>query len=189
MRFSWKWSLLVLGFAVWGCGPPEVVEVVLPGTKPEIVIPEGEQAEALGEQAAMGAVQPPTPPLGNELKPAVPTNPGQTVTTESKLTYETIKPGSGPEIKSGQLAKVHYVGTLLDGKKFDSSRDRGEPYEFRVGVSQVIQGWHQGVVGMKVGEVRKLTIPPDLAYGPQGQPPVIPPNATLVFEIELLGVE
>jgi FKBP-type peptidyl-prolyl cis-trans isomerase len=80
------------------------------------------------------------------------------------------------------------VGTLTDGKKFDSSRDRGKGFQFRLGAGEVIAGWDQGVAGMKVGQVRKLTISPDLAYGAGGFPPVIPPNSTLVFEVELLGV-
>jgi len=106
----------------------------------------------------------------------------------SDLQIETLKPGTGAEAKSGDRVTVHYVGTLLDGKKFDSSRDRGEGFKFHLGKGQVIQGWDKGVAGMKVGELRKLTIPSDLAYGARGFPPVIPPNSTLVFEVELLGV-
>ncbi len=100
-----------------------------------------------------------------------------------------IKDGTGAEAASGHTVSVHYVGTLTDGSKFDSSRDRGQPFSFRLGAGQVIRGWDQGVAGMKVGEVRKLTIPHELAYGDRGYPPVIPPRATLVFEVELLGVK
>lgn len=104
------------------------------------------------------------------------------------LQMETMKPGTGAEANAGQRVTVHYVGTLTDGKKFDSSRDRGRGFTFTLGKGEVIKGWDQGVAGMKVGEVRKLTIPPDLAYGARGFPPVIPPNSTLVFEVELLGL-
>ena len=106
----------------------------------------------------------------------------------SELQIETLKPGTGAEAKAGDRVTVHYVGTLTDGKKFDSSRDRGEGFKFTLGQGQVIQGWDKGVAGMKIGELRKLTIPPQLGYGARGFPPVIPANATLVFEVELLKV-
>lgn len=105
------------------------------------------------------------------------------------LQIDDIKMGTGAEAKSGQTVTVHYVGTLTDGSKFDSSRDRGRGFTFHLGAGQVIKGWDQGVVGMKVGGVRKLTIPPELGYGTRGFPPVIPPNSTLVFEVELLDVK
>jgi FKBP-type peptidyl-prolyl cis-trans isomerase len=96
--------------------------------------------------------------------------------------------GTGAEAATGNLVKVHYTGTLEDGTKFDSSLDRGEPFEFPIGQGQVIKGWEEGVVGMKVGGKRKLVIPSDLGYGDAGSPPKIPGGATLVFEIELLEV-
>jgi FKBP-type peptidyl-prolyl cis-trans isomerase len=95
--------------------------------------------------------------------------------------------GSGPEARAGARVEVHYTGWLLDGKRFDSSRG-GSPFTFELGAGQVIKGWDQGVAGMKVGGRRKLTIPPELAYGLRGFPGVIPAQATLVFEVELLGV-
>jgi FKBP-type peptidyl-prolyl cis-trans isomerase len=103
---------------------------------------------------------------------------------------EDMKVGEGAEVKAGDTVSVHYTGTLTNGTKFDSSLDRGEPFEFTVGAQQVIQGWDQGLLGMKVGGKRKLTIPPELAYGATPPPgSIIPPNATLVFEIELLEIK
>jgi FKBP-type peptidyl-prolyl cis-trans isomerase len=106
----------------------------------------------------------------------------------SGLEMQDLRAGTGAEAHVGDTVKTHYVGTLLDGTKFDSSRSRGTPIVVRIGVGQVIKGWDEGIVGMRVGQVRVLKIPPDLAYGRAGSPPVIPPNATLVFEIELLDV-
>lgn len=104
------------------------------------------------------------------------------------LEIEELEQGMGAEAKSGDTVKVHYTGWLTNGQKFDSSVDRGQPFSFVLGRSQVISGWDQGVAGMKVGGKRKLTIPPDMGYGARGYPPVIPPNSTLVFDVELLGV-
>jgi FKBP-type peptidyl-prolyl cis-trans isomerase len=106
----------------------------------------------------------------------------------AELVKEDLVVGTGAEASKGNTVSVHYVGTLLDGKKFDSSRDRSEPFSFKLGAGMVIQGWDLGVAGMKVGGKRKLTIPSNLGYGDRGYPGVIPPRATLVFEVELLGV-
>jgi FKBP-type peptidyl-prolyl cis-trans isomerase len=105
-----------------------------------------------------------------------------------KLEKKDLKVGTGAEAKPGQMVTVHYRGTLTNGTKFDASYDRGEPFTFTLGQGQVIKGWDEGVAGMKVGGRRRLVIPPDLGYGPNGSPPKIPGNATLVFEIELLKV-
>lgn len=106
-----------------------------------------------------------------------------------KLQIEEMVVGTGAEAVKGKLVSVHYTGWLTDGKKFDSSKDHGQPFQFPLGRGQVIPGWDEGVQGMKVGGKRKLTIPPELGYGKQGAGGVIPPNATLVFEVELLGVK
>lgn len=113
---------------------------------------------------------------------------GKDTKVTDKLEIVDHKVGDGAEAKSGQMVTVHYTGTLTDGSKFDSSKDRNKPFQFKLGAGQVIKGWDQGVAGMKVGGVRTLTIPSDLGYGARGTGP-IPPNATLVFEVELLGVD
>ncbi len=109
-------------------------------------------------------------------------------TTASGLKYVDLKEGTGPSPKKGQNILVHYTGWLQDGTKFDSSVDRNQPFPFRVGVGQVIRGWDEGVMSMKVGGKRKLIIPPKLGYGARGAGGVIPPNATLIFEVELLDL-
>lgn len=110
------------------------------------------------------------------------------VTTPSGLKYIEIKEGDGATPKTGQTVVVHYTGTLENGTKFDSSRDRNQPFSFKIGVGQVIKGWDEGVGSMKVGGHRQLIIPPDLGYGARGAGGVIPPNATLLFEVELLRI-
>ena len=107
----------------------------------------------------------------------------------SELKIEDLVVGTGAEAVTGKVISVHYTGTLTDGTKFDSSKDRGEPFEFTLGAGQVIQGWDKGFAGMKVGGKRKLTIPSEMGYGASGAGGVIPPNATLIFEVELLGVK
>ncbi|MCG1018173.1 MULTISPECIES: FKBP-type peptidyl-prolyl cis-trans isomerase [Burkholderiaceae] len=111
-----------------------------------------------------------------------------TVTTVSGLQYDDLIEGTGTQVQAGQTVNVHYTGWLTDGQKFDSSKDRNQPFSFALGAGMVIQGWDEGVQGMRVGGVRRLTIPPRLGYGARGAGGVIPPNATLVFEVELLSV-
>jgi FKBP-type peptidyl-prolyl cis-trans isomerase len=108
---------------------------------------------------------------------------------DNTLKVEDLQTGTGDEAKAGQMVSVHYTGWLENGTKFDSSLDRRQPFQFKLGAGQVIQGWDQGVAGMKVGGKRKLTIPASLGYGARGAGGVIPPNATLIFEVELLGVK
>jgi peptidylprolyl isomerase len=111
------------------------------------------------------------------------------VTTDSGLKYVDVVEGTGASPQKGQTVSVHYTGTLENGTKFDSSRDRGQPFQFPLGAGRVIKGWDEGIASMKIGGQRKLIIPPDLGYGSRGAGGVIPPNATLLFDVELIGAE
>ena len=154
--------------------------------KKEEAVAEEKKEEAVAEEKKDEAVA--------EEKKEEPVNAekaGGVVTTESGLQYEDVAVGDGATPEKGKRVTVHYTGKLTNGKgkKFDSSVDRGQPFTFVIGVGQVIRGWDEGVMSMKVGGKRELTIPPDLGYGARGAGGVIPPNATLFFEVELLGVQ
>lgn len=129
-----------------------------------------------------------TPAGGAEMKQGDQPGGDKEVKTESGLKYIDLVVGTGRQAEMGDTASVHYTGWLENGTKFDSSVDRNEPFSFRVGAGRVIKGWDEGVQGMKVGGKRKLTIPSDLGYGARGAGNVIPPNATLTFDVELLGL-
>jgi len=179
----------VLGLALAGCEEPtQIVNATPPGGSIDR-IPETEKGDkgpqALGEQAA--ARQKPDQPA-ETIPPARATAKGETFTTPKGLKYETLKEGTGDEVKAGQTVVMTYIGKLDDGTVFDQ-RDASSPFETSIGTKNVIAGWDQGVVGMRVGERRKLIIPPDLGYGAGGYPPKIPPNARLTFEVEVLKIK
>ena len=137
-------------------------------------------AGCAGGGSAPGAAPAPDPSLGVSLEAMR--------RTDSGLYIRTVEPGDGPAIRPGQVAVVHYTGWLTDGTKFDSSLDRNEPLRIPIGAGRVIAGWDEGIPGMRVGERRRLVVPPDLGYGARGAPGAIPPNATLLFEIQLLDI-
>jgi FKBP-type peptidyl-prolyl cis-trans isomerase FkpA len=143
-------------------------------------------ATTASTQSPSDAVSP--PPIGATPQPAAAVAAPQPGANVTELKIEDTKVGTGDEAATGKSVTVHYTGWLTDGTKFDSSKDHGQPFTFQLGAGQVIKGWDQGVVGMKVGGVRKLTVPSSLAYGDRGAGGVIPPGATLVFEVELLAV-
>ncbi|GAC1307336.1 MAG: hypothetical protein NVS2B3_16440 [Vulcanimicrobiaceae bacterium] len=128
------------------------------------------------------------PHAKHPLRKKAPMHESKTVTLPDGLSYVDTVVGTGAVARAGQTVRVHYTGTLTSGLKFDSSRDRNEPFEFSLGARQVIAGWDEGVAGMRVGGRRTLTIPPALGYGARGAGGTIPPNATLIFDIELLGL-
>ncbi|MBE9034961.1 FKBP-type peptidyl-prolyl cis-trans isomerase [aff. Roholtiella sp. LEGE 12411] len=149
----------------------------------------GRQGTAIATQLTQTLAAPMTITENNTLITSNTMSDANAVTTPSGLKYVELKEGTGATPKTGQKVVVHYTGTLEDGTKFDSSRDRGQPFDFKIGVGQVIKGWDEGVGTMKVGGRRQLIIPAELGYGSRGAGGVIPPNATLLFDVELLEVK
>ncbi len=163
--------LSLLGL-LWGCSPTAPPTATTTPAQPATSVP---VASATPEPRVSATPEP--KPLGPEVK------------SKTGLRYLVFKKGTGAVAKKGSRVYVHYTGTLENGRKFDSSRDRGVPIDFMLGSGQVIQGWDEGLEGMKVGERRKLIIPPKLGYGEQGFGQLIPPNSTLLFDVELVKVE
>jgi FKBP-type peptidyl-prolyl cis-trans isomerase len=179
-------GIVVLGSmaTLIGCEDPRMVPVAPPGIEIQRVAPptSGSGAEALGE-AAGGANQ--APIVSTLISP--PTKVGESKKTSSGLVYETLKEGTGAEVKPGQTVTVNYIGSLTDGTKFDASLDHGGPSKMVIGRGKVIKGWDEGIPGMKVGEKRRLVVPADLGYGSSQNGP-IPANSTLVFEVDILDI-
>src|SRR5262249_35791696 len=145
-------------------------------------------SQAQGEMAAPEPMTTTAAASAPGSEPAEPTSKGESKTTKGGVKYETVQEGTGPVLKRGQAAMFHYVGSLEGGKVFDSSRKRNEPVRLQIGVDPLIKGWEEAIPGMKVGEIRKLIIPSALGYKEAGKGPDIPPNATLLFEIELVRI-
>lgn len=185
----WVLGVLSIALASSGCGEPgQIVPVMPPGATVVHKVDEKNASEALGEQGSRG-ITTATAVKGAEPFPPAPSTPvGETKTLTGDIKYTTLKEGTGEELKSGRVAVLHYVGTLDDGTVFDSSRKNGPPAQFTLGTGQLIKGWEYGIPGMKVGEVRKLVIPPAMGYGSDDKG-TIPPNSTLTFEVELLGIK
>jgi FKBP-type peptidyl-prolyl cis-trans isomerase len=176
----------VLGQVLVGCDAPDIMPAAPPGAPIPRVSPDEEPAQAQGEMAAPALSTESTAVTAIDYTPALPTAKGETKTTKRGVKYETLKEGTGPELKPGQGAQFSYVGKLTDGTIFEEHQT-GQPAMFTID-QKVIRGWQEALPGMKTGEVRKLTIPPELGYGEKGYPPKIPPNATLLFEVELVRI-
>lgn len=172
----WIPSLVMMAFLAGACTPQN---------------PPADTTTAPPPPAPVETVTP--PPAGDAGSPQVarmdgPPPAGDQKTLPQGVKYTVLKPGQGEKARKSQTVQVHYTGWLTDGREFDSSRGRGEPFEFNLGAGQVIPGWDNGVEGMQIGEQRRLEIPPEQGYGSRGAGGVIPPDATLIFEVELLDI-
>jgi peptidylprolyl isomerase len=174
--FKWLWAitfLVIASFALAACGDSTSTNTPFPAAQPTKAPAATGAAGAATTAAAASGV----PPVD-----------GTPVKTASGLQYIDTKVGEGPAAQAGQKVSVHYTGYLTNGKKFDSSLDRGQPFPLTLGAGQVIKGWDEGLVGMKAGGKRRLIIPPALGYGASGSPPVIPANADLIFDVEMVKI-
>jgi FKBP-type peptidyl-prolyl cis-trans isomerase len=189
MRSSHVWILGgLMGVSLAGCEDPGPI---IPTTPPGAVFPKTDpNPDASQAQGEMPAATKPdaASAKATDNTPALPTAKGESKTTKSGVIYETLKEGTGPAIAVGQTGKFLYEGKLEDGTVFDKTGPTRETRPFQIGVGKMTKGWEEAIPGMKTGEIRKLTVPPAAAYGPTGFPPKIPPNATLIFEVELVEV-
>jgi FKBP-type peptidyl-prolyl cis-trans isomerase len=189
MRLRQLGILGCLGIVLTGCDEPEQLVPVAP---PGAVIPrtppdKDNPAQAQGETISVSPKITDTTAKSTTYTPAAPTAKGETKTTKSGVKYETLKVGTGEEIKPGQVAHIHYEGKLENGTVFDTSKTKGTPFTVTLGTGQLIKGWEEAIPGMRVGEIRKLIVPPALAYRDQ-QNGKIPPNSTVIVEVELIAV-
>ncbi|NOZ01907.1 MAG: FKBP-type peptidyl-prolyl cis-trans isomerase [Deltaproteobacteria bacterium] len=198
LHVKWLAPVLFAVFLIGGCKGTGENKAAKPVVKAQAAITqaaepakkEAAKKETPKPAAATAAkVEQPAKKKAEPAPAAATTQKAKRIKTASGLEYEVITEGTGASPKAGQTVVVHYTGWLTDGKKFDSSRDRGTPFKFPLGMHRVIKGWDEGVALMKVGSRFKLIIPPELGYGSRGAGGVIPPNSTLVFDVELLGIE
>lgn len=190
MRHWFASACAILTTLLSGCGDPgQIVAVTPPGAVIPKHVPEDQTAEALGESANLAPRAGAGGAASAELyPPAPPTEPGETKTLEGGVSYETIRAGTGDEFRSGRVGVMNYEGKLDDGTVFATTKSRGVPAEFAFGSGRLIAGWEMAVPGMKVGEVRKIVVPPEMGYKDQDMGK-IPPNSTLTFEVELVGIK